>query len=392
MSKMCVKLQARDVEVLIALVNPDNPKFRRTQSDVCELLGYEPYAVSRSVKRLVEGKYIRKKEHHRKGAIYVPHTHYNIAISQVNDEFRAAYAAKAQLVADRVAVTYPATTEVLQEPFTLQPHVSGSMPYFRVIEEGKTQFKQEPSLFSSATPKDPISELKMKKRIRSLNGSEDWDGLFVLDYGRSFRLRYQRTKKYRYFYVSPMYDIESLSDELLHEKDAPFGRVIIECYPMLSWLSKYAGWKFMTDADGNYIPQNKTAPKDVHIQVNHMPTTDFLSEHVGPFTSDGLVADASGGVLRYEVRANHLDYVVALVDGPVTRELAFKHEREITGIIERVGSVNNGLNELKESFNREICALWVGLEKTAKTQNATEGPISYSTQPCGNNEDEVKYR
>ena len=352
MTKEHVKLKERDIEVLITLVNTKNSKFRRTQTEVCEVLGYEPYSVSRSVKRLINGKYIRKLEHHAKGALYVPHTNYNIAISQVTHEFQYAYEKRTQLVADRVAITYPISSGTLQEPFTLQSHISGAMPHFKVIEEGKLKFRQESSHSLDVVSNKPISALDMRKREKTLNGSEDWDGLFVLDYGRSFRLRYQKTKNCKNFYVIPKYNIESSSNELLQDITAPYDRVILECYPVLTWLSKYAGWKFLADAYGNYIPIKKTAPKDVHIQVNNQPTTDFLKEHVGPFMADGVRADASGGVLRYEANANRLDYITALVDGPATRALAFKHEIEISEI-KRVLGVTARCEDTKEPLNLE---------------------------------------
>ena len=354
MKKQPVKLTARDVEVLIALIDPQNPKFRRTQSEAANALRYPLYVVSRSTKRLIMGKYVRKLENHTKGALYVPHTNYAIAISQMTDEFKVAYSARMQLIADRVAVTYPATAKMLQEPFTLQPHISGAMPYFKVIKDGELQFRQRASHSSDVIPKGSTSTLDMRKRKEGLRGSEDWDGVFVLDFGRSFRLRYQKTKKHKQFYVCPLYDIESLSSELSEDVNAPYNRVTLECYSMLNWLSKHAGWKFLADADGNYIPQNKTPPKDVHIQVNHQPTTDFLMEHVGAFTTDDIHADASGGTLRYEVSANRADYITALVDGPATRALAFKHEREISEIVRALDTVARCIESNGESPNREM--------------------------------------
>ena len=354
MRKQPVKLAVRDIEVLIALIDPQNPKFRRTQSETATHLGYPLYAVSRSTKHLIIGKYIRKLEHHAKGALYVPHTNYNIAISQVTDEFREAYDRKVQLVADRVAITRPLSAEMLREPFTLQPHISGAMPYFKVIVEGELQFTQELPRAPKVIPRGPISSLDMRKRDKELNGSKDWDGLFVLDYGRSFKLRYQRTKNCRHFYIGPQYDIESSPNELLADINAPYGRVVLECYPMLNWLSKYAGWQFLKDADGNYIPQNKTPPGSVHIQVNHQPTTDFLTEHVGRFTADDLRADASGSILRYEVNASRPDYVTALVDGPITRLLTFKHERDISEIVRALDAIVHSMEGTIDLSDREI--------------------------------------
>ena len=380
MTKQRVKLTPRDVEILISLIDPQNPKNRRTQSEAAVVVGYPLYVVSRSTKRLLMGKYIRKAENLKKGAYYVPHTNYNVAISQVTDEFKAAFDKRVQLLADRVAVTYPVTADMLREPFTLQPHKSGCSPYFHVLKEGDLQFTRKKDYFYGVIDRTPMSKLDMRKRDKVLNGSENWDGIYTLDYGRSFRLRYHKTKNHRHFYIAPQYNIESLPAELLVSIDAPHDRVTLECYPMLDWLTKYAGWQFLRDAAGNYIPLNKTDPSKDHIQVNHQPTTDFLNEHVGTFTGDGIRADKSKDVLRYEVNANRQDYIAALVDSPVTRKMAFKHEDEIKELTGRTNATDRSLDDIKESFGREIYSVWLALEEVAHVQNAAVKATSASIQ------------
>jgi len=372
MTKKPIKLSSRDIEILISLFDPNDKNIKRTQSETAKFLNYPLYVVSRSVKRLLDGNYIRKFKPYERKATYVPHTNYNLAISQVTDDFKVAYEQRLQLIADRAAVTYPDTAGTIQEPFTLQPHKSGCMPYFWVIQEGEfeTAPKRDPT-FAGMVPKIRGATLTMLKRKRVFNGSEDWDGLFLLDYGRRYRLRYQRTKDKRYFYVGPQYDIESLPDELLVNINAPHDRVTLECYPVLDWLTKYAGWRFLVDENGHYKPLNKSDPANDHIQINHQPTTDFIKEHVGKFTADGVCADESKGKLRYEVKANRPDYIAALVDSPVTRELAFKHENEIRSLQGRTNAQDRSLEDVKESFSNEIFAIWLALEEVAQTTNAT---------------------
>jgi len=289
----------------------------------------------------------------------------------VTDEFRSAYDKRMQLIADRVAVVYPVSAELLQEPFTLQPHKSGCMPYFHVLKEGEFNVTpKQDGHFYDMIHRKPMSKLDMRKREKILNGSENWDGTYSLDYGRSFKLRYYRSNKHRHFYIGPQYDINALPKELLANIDAPHDRVTLECYPMLDWLTKFAGWQFLRDKDGNYVPLNKSDPSKDHIQVNHQPTTDFLKEHVGAFTSDGVHADESGGVLRYEVKANRQDYIAALVDSPVTRDLAYKHEDEIKELTGRTNTTDRSLDAIKESFGREIYSVWLALEEIVHVQSA----------------------
>ena len=242
-------------QIYVLLVNPNNPRFPRTQHDVVNLLNLSKSTVNDNVKRLIEKEFIAERERVGKEIFYRPGKYKKLIERRIPID-NIAYGAQFDTYGQ--AITVPSYAELRQER-TMQPyipavrtHLNGGWLMITVIREGNLDY----------IPADPAGETKDgdgnivrwplfgEKNPWNLRGSVNWNA--VLEFGNSMLdIRYQRTSGgKKYFYIVPDNNVCTAADTT--PDDDVVSPFMASITPVLDWMEEHGDWRFLRDDQDEY--------------------------------------------------------------------------------------------------------------------------------------------
>ncbi len=355
------------IKVAVALLGLDAGGYRRTQTEVSDLLGIPKSTVNECVGDLVKRGCIRCTDKTGRERIYSKGTRFALLESQLTAEILGNVADLNSVRANGRAVTYPDPTMVPEPPSEgLTPveaprtprHGDGPVPLAYGIhlnsESPRFSVDRQGILFDvPITVTDPVTGVERevnqtlfhRDSYYELRGGQRWTGTFVMpvsDGSGRFGIEYHRTnggadgRATMHFYVKPEFDVlMSASD--VNDMDKVRVALIAACAPMLIWLEKHAGWVFAKDGCGRYELLTGLRSDKIH-RVLRGPVNDLITELTdGTFgvSNEGLWADRSPGYVELETNSSdYIESITALPDttrkANIAYETGIRLEKEIT--------------------------------------------------------------
>ena len=135
MSELITTIRQRQIYTL--LINPDNPKYPRTQADVAHRMELKPERVSEAVKSLIKMGFLRQLTEGRRDLLYRRGPNYQIIESQIRSSWMESAAwfdtyGQAFMPLDTAS---PSSTQA-HTP-TWRTHLNGGWIQFVVLQEGE---------------------------------------------------------------------------------------------------------------------------------------------------------------------------------------------------------------------------------------------------------------
>lgn len=319
------------VRVDISLLGLDKNGCKRTQRMVSDHLGMASSTVCEAVRALMDGGYIVLTDGSRRDKFYSTGPRFPFIESIIQDRLRddSWYLRSVQRTRRAAAQPEPSgvldgTTEVNgpEVPHDVYSvHVADSWLQFAVDRQGSVDRTVYEYVNPRTGERSVLEQTIFGKGTEyELDGSRNWADTFVLEHGRSYRIRYQvTTGGRRFFYVSPDFEV-TVSASVAEDDDACLRAIVGRCTPLLIWLERNAGWVFAKDGLGMYALQNSYRTGDIH-RCYRGPLNDVITELTGGAfvdTGHGVWADDSPGYT--ELETNRPDYIQAIRDLPQTRQ------------------------------------------------------------------------
>ncbi|MCL2333339.1 MAG: winged helix-turn-helix domain-containing protein, partial [Candidatus Methanoplasma sp.] len=257
-------------EVYCLLLNYDNPRFPRTQAEVCDMLDISKSTCSDRVKRLIELDYIAELDRTEVGIHYRKGRKCRVIETQIQAESMGSGRWFDQY---GQAIRPPDGSEPYRPLYRL--HLNGGWIKFSVAVEGRLDYIVK-------DPDNPDNKLFGDSDPYHMPGSINWYGRFKFN-EVLFSIRYQRTKRgNKYLYVQPGSLIIDAS-EVTPDKDVitPF---LDQCRPLLHYLEQYAEWFFKHTQNGDYLVE--ASVRRGTVGTKEYGLDEFLTGVIKDFTGD----------------------------------------------------------------------------------------------------------
>lgn len=311
-------------KVYTLLINKENPRFPRTQANVCKLLGISKSTCCDATNRLVELGFITPYEGLKTNILYRMGTTHKIIDKQIECNYLES---GEWFDVHGHAIRPPNHAEPYKPVWRM--HLNGTWMKFTVAVKGdiKEIDVGEPiaqSLYANKKPTYPYT-LFGDADPYELPGSKNLSGTIVFNkiwYG----IRYQWTDNgNKFFYIQPG-DRVIVAEEVTPDEDR-FGPFLEQCKPLLRFLEKYGKWRFKHADTGEYevaasVRSSKNKSKEYGMDpflssILH----DYLGE-IGMFGISDLWFDHSPDAqgLNGEMETNKADYVDAIDKLPQTTQ------------------------------------------------------------------------
>lgn len=337
-------------KIFALMINPTNPRFPRTQSEVANRLGLSKGTVSEHVKSLLAREFIKeipsttKEKHYRRGQNapiiekQIPADY--LAFGELFDDY-----GRAIMTADAAERNHRQSSEFYKPLW--RTHLNGGWLAFQVVKEGElSKIPASPS--GEPVPVDLFPEVASYK----LKGSLNWVAKVKIN-GSELDVRYQRTSNGKMiFYIVPG-DVVTYADDMTPDEDllTPFLRY---CRPVLQWLEKYGGWTFKRDKLQEYdcaanVRQGKVGLTKEYGADPYIST--LFKEKTGnnfgiPGVSDVWDDNSPGAMGDGELETNKRAYAAAIDALPFIHRQA----EEIPGVLAAVkGEILQILEEVLET-------------------------------------------
>lgn len=329
-------------DVYRCLINFNDRHNPRTQRQVYKILGLSQSTVSDCVQKLIQFKFIAPIKGMRYNKIYVPGKYSQYIERQIILHEQFFGNPKDAHGRDITAPTY------LHSP-TARLHLNGGYIYANVLKEGLIE--------SIPSPLDPRHEDPTRSRPFTIHnafmtrhwttngGTDQYDGVFIFN---SYNLgcRYIRSKNGKMrFGISPEQKIVTE----IPDSDDPIEAFSDEIIPFLQYLEKFAGWKFQTDDDSQYLFNAKTKLEIGFDDTISAALMDCTGERFGvpgqtPLHADGSIpgrgeAEATGANAPYSAS----EYYSAIVNTPYIQKVAFDSKRKIAELLLRYDELSEGI-------------------------------------------------
>ena len=316
------------IRVLISLLGLDKNGFKRTQKMVADHLMMPSSTVCETVKGLMEARYVTLVDGSKRDKFYSTGPRFPYVESAIQARLKKETGDLRSIQRTRGATSQPEHSESNEGVKTVNTpeqgysvHLAGSWLQFVVDRQGSinstSYIHTDPRTGKSVTLQQTIFG---KDTEYELDGSRNWLDAFVLEYGKTYHIRYQLTSTgKRFFYVNPDFEVP-VSPQAADDPKACVFAIVAACTPVLIWLERYAGWVFAKDEMGMYAPSNEIDPQNIHRALRG-PLNDLAHELTGGAfvdNGDGLWADRSPGYS--ELETNRADYIQAMRDLPQTRQ------------------------------------------------------------------------
>jgi len=331
-------------EVYCLIINNENPRFPRTQAEVCALLDIAKTTCSDRVKRLVDFGFIVPIERTEQGTRYRKGPLYKVIEAQITAESLGS------------GPWYDTYGHAIRPPVTSEPykplyrmHLNGGWVKFSVATEGRLDY--------ILTDQDSV-KIKLFGEADPYHtpGSLNWYGKFKFN-DTVLGIRYQRTKKKnKFFYIQPGSLIVD-STEVTPDEDV-IGPFSSQCRPFLQYLEKYAEWIFKRTSDNDFLIE--ASVRGGHIGTKEYGLDDYLTgiikERAGDIGIPGVTnfwTDKSSSAMGSEGEAefNKASYAHALEQLPITQAKVERSDTEFRILREesRIMEV-----QIEESYNKVL--------------------------------------
>jgi len=264
-------------EIYVLIINYENPKFPRTQKQVCDMLDISKSTCSDAVKRLVKLGFLRPYPDMTSNILYAKGKHHKIMESHINSNFL-----ESKEWYDKYGHAIRPTNTA--EPYrpTWRTHVNGTWLMFIVSAVGDFAIKDERDV--------PPKEVFNPERFSSLPGSKNYYGMTFLE-GVWTKVRYQETNSKKLFYVQSTSMIQTAS-ELTDDDDlSPF---LPRCNKILAWFERFGYWKFKhTDTGGYEVAGSIKIASDSGTQKEYGAdefSTELINTYLGE--SVGIIGES----------------------------------------------------------------------------------------------------
>jgi hypothetical protein len=242
MSDIDYSTTTQQKKIYTLLINYQNPKFPRTQKQICELLDLQKSSVSDAVKRLCDLKFIAPYSGMKTNILYRKGQNHKIIEAQISANFLE----EGEWFDTYGHAVRPST---IAEPYkpTYRSHVNGHWLSFPVAVEGDLKEIVKKDFDTGKETKQAV--FGDQPPNKEFKGSLNWTSSFYHE-GLWRSIRYQKTARFKIFYIQPANRIQT-AEELTPDEDliTPF---IGQCKPILQLLEKYGGWKFKHTETGDY--------------------------------------------------------------------------------------------------------------------------------------------
>ena len=351
-------LKENRILVAISILGLDENGYRRTQNEVCAVLGMPKSTVSECVRDLLEVDYIIESGKSHRDKLYARGPKFCLLESQISDEIRENLRKLKSVRIDSPPITTPDRTESSDghsRPVEIawEVHISGEMLKFGVEREGSIDRTGIRVTDPDSGKERTVWQTIFYKGPYETNGGLNWSDTFVLPgHGENnrFVMRYLKTAGGKWFFVKPDFDV-IVNDETAKSADGLRLAFITACTPLLIWLEKYAGWVFLKDSKGMYDLLTEIDVTQVHRALRGELNDVITKVTDGAFVGNGEVwADCSPGYV--EMETNAVDYVEAVVDMVDTKRKANAVWTDMPRVKEDIARLSAEMDELLDISRR----------------------------------------
>lgn len=330
------------MQVYTLLVNPDNPRYPRTQAQVAHKLPLKAERVSEAVKALLKMDFIAEITDGRRHKLYRPGKNREIIESQIRsiysrsptwfDSYGRAFTPQQH--------ANPAGYQNVTS--TWRTHLNGGWIQFPVLQEGPLEHlairipkPNYPLPKEILETEDQLGRVKIKldlfkrKTKKDLPGQENYYTSIVVGTS-AVEIRYQRTPNVRFLYISPGED-RQITEQL---DDEDLDCFLQYCYPILDQLEKNE-WKFQREPNSNTYAFKASVRKEFGADPYISGIMqEVLGEDYGIPGKTEIWIDRSvpGG----EFETNRADIARHIVQGPELYQQLLARLMAMEALLERV--------------------------------------------------------